>query len=77
MPVVRRQHGLAARTPRTVAVYRPLRLEPIPSPSLFDWVVYYAFVGSIWDFYAALFVLGLWFIPQQLRDRIAPDGFRY
>lgn len=55
VPVVRRQYGVAARTPKTVAIYRPARLSALPVPSNLDWVRYYAGAGTDWEFLAALF----------------------
>lgn len=65
MPVLRRQYGVAVRTPRSW-VYKSAKLQPLPVPTSRQWVRYYAFVGSDYDFLMSLFgLLGLWFIPQQ------------
>lgn len=65
VPVVRRQYGLAARTPRTW-IYKPLKLEPLPVPTPLQWVRYYANVGTDYDFLMSCFAyLGLWFIPKE------------
>lgn len=65
MPVVRRQYGVADRTPRSW-LYKPAKLQPLPVPTAFNWLCYYANVGTNFDFLMSnLALLGLWFIPQQ------------
>lgn len=47
----RRQYGVAGCTPcRTVAIYKPARLLSIPTPTLRQWFVYYASVGTDYEF---------------------------
>lgn len=50
-----RQHGVDGRTPRTVAIYKSARLEPIPEPSRRDMVAFYASVGTDLEFFCELF----------------------
>lgn len=50
-----RQHGVADRTPETVAIYKPLRIEPFRVPSRRDWLTFYASVGTDWEFFCELF----------------------
>lgn len=38
----RRQYGVAAYTPRTLAIYKSARLPSIPSPSFLDWFRFFA-----------------------------------
>ena len=54
-----RQYGVAARTPRTVAIYKSARLEPIPEPSRRDMVAFYASVGTDWEFLCELFIYAI------------------
>ena len=50
-----RQYGVAGRTPRTVAIYKSARLEAIREPSSRDWLVFYASVGTDFEFFCELF----------------------
>ena len=50
-----RQHGVAGRTPRTVAIYKSARLEAIREPSSRDWLIFYASVGTDLEFFCELF----------------------
>ena len=54
-----RQHGVDGRTPRTVAIYKSARLEPIPEPSRRDMVAFYASVGTDWEFLCELFIYAI------------------
>lgn len=54
-----RQHGVDGRTPRTVAIYKSARLEPIPEPSRCDMVAFYASVGTDWEFLCELFIYAI------------------
>lgn len=49
-----RQYGVADSTPRTIAVYKPLRARPIAPATSRQWLRYYASVGSDWDYLMAL-----------------------
>lgn len=49
-----RQYGIAARTPRTVAIYKSARLKPIEQASRRDWLSYFASVGTDWEFFCEL-----------------------
>ena len=53
-PRVRRQHGVAAYTPRTIAIYRPSRLMEIPVPTRWEWVRFFATCGTDWEFFCEL-----------------------
>lgn len=66
-----RQHGVAGRTPRTVAIYKPARLEPIKKPSRRDWVVFYASVGTDIEFLCEFI---LWLIEGLAAGRRARRG---
>lgn len=55
VPGFRRQYGVAGCTPRTVAIYGPAKLEPLPVPTDLDWVRFYASVGTDGEFLVALF----------------------
>ena len=54
-----RQYGVVRRTPRTVAIYKSARLEPIPEPSRRDMVAFYASVGTDWEFLCELFIYAI------------------
>lgn len=54
-----RQHGVAGRTPRTVAIYKSARLEAIREPSSRDWLIFYASVGTDLEFFCELFIYAI------------------
>lgn len=54
-----RQYGVADSTHRTIAVYKPIRLRSIASPTPIQWLRYYASVGSDIEFFMALAAFAL------------------